>query len=152
MDSFKFVAEYIDNIILKLSEDCDAIFHKLREALNPLKYMNDENIFKHLYRASLAKRLIYSDYNGDLNLDVETFIVSRLEDLYGHDYTNILFRMIEGIRNAKTLDNEFQKEWSPKEKRFNFNFYVLPYWVYDFRDVFTFKLPRMVCCCNVICF
>lgn len=64
-----------------------------------LQYLDDKDVFHHLYISKLSKRLIYGTSGSH---DAEEVMISNLKVISGFEYSNRLQHMLQGISGLKS--------------------------------------------------
>jgi hypothetical protein len=88
----------------KLELNDAEIEEKLSYMILLFKFVDDKDIFQKHYTRSLAKRLVFSSSVSD---ELEQFMISRLKETCGAEYTNKLQRMMTDIQVSSTMNQQF---------------------------------------------
>ncbi|CAE7091260.1 unnamed protein product [Rhizoctonia solani] len=103
----ELLARYADTLLRKnnkLSEQ-DAIETQLNK-MALFNHIEDKDIFQTLYTVKLSRRLIYSLSGSNEN---EAYMISKLKETCGFEYTNKIQRMFTDIELSRDLTTQFRE-------------------------------------------
>lgn len=92
------------------------------------KYLTDKDVFQKFYSKHLAGRLVQQTSASD---DAELYMITKLKEACGYEYTSALQRMFQDVNVSKELNNSFAEyvaeQGGPKSKaeRIDFSAMVL---------------------------
>jgi cullin 1 len=69
------------------------------------KFIEDKDVFQKFYTKHLAKRLVNATSASE---DSEAFMISKLKEACGFEYTSKLQRMFTDMTISKDLNNDFR--------------------------------------------
>jgi hypothetical protein len=110
------------------------------------KFVDDKDVFQKHYTRSMAKRLVFSSSVSD---EIEQFMIARLKETCGAEYTNKLQRMMTDIQVSSTINQQFA-EFNVSELRLSlgldFQILVLTSgsWPFPSTSSAAFNIPAVV--------
>lgn len=102
----ELLAHYCDSLLRKSSKvvmDIE-IEEKLLYSITIFKYLDDKDYFQRFYQKILARRLINQQ---SISMETEEFMVAKLKEICGYEFTGKLLRMFQDIKVSNDLSNEF---------------------------------------------
>ncbi|KEP45453.1 putative SCF complex protein cullin 1, partial [Rhizoctonia solani 123E] len=104
----ELLAMYADALLRKNSKLCeeDVLEDQLNKVMTLFKYIEDKDVFQTFYTIKLSRRLIYDLSGSNEN---EAFMISKLKETCGFEYTDKLQRMFIDIQLSKDLTNQFRE-------------------------------------------
>ncbi|CAF1268122.1 unnamed protein product, partial [Adineta ricciae] len=102
----ELLAHYCDSILRKSSKaTCESeVEEKLLDAIRIFNYLDDKDYFQRFYQKMLARRLINQQ---STSIDAEEFMVTRLKEMCGYEFTNKLARMFQDVKVSEDLCMKF---------------------------------------------
>ncbi|CAF3459379.1 unnamed protein product [Rotaria sp. Silwood1] len=89
---------------MKYAASDSEIEEKLLSSITIFKYLDDKDYFQRFYQKMLARRLINQQ---SISIDAEEFMVTKLKQICGYEFTGKLARMFQDIKVSDDLNNEF---------------------------------------------
>ncbi|KAH8817845.1 ubiquitin-protein ligase [Flagelloscypha sp. PMI_526] len=120
----ELIAKYVDGLLRrnnKKAEDGD-VEAALSRAILLFKYLKDKDIFQAFYTTGLAKRLIHGLTASD---EAEAFMISKLKEVCGFEYTNKLQRMLSDVSLSKDFTDSFRERMERNHGSINISFSVM---------------------------
>ncbi|CAE6458207.1 unnamed protein product [Rhizoctonia solani] len=104
----EFLAKYADALLRKHSKLCeeDVLEDQLTKVMTLFKYIEDKDVFLTFYTIKLSRRLIYDLSGSNEN---EAYMISKLKETCGFEYTDRLQRMFVDIELSKDLTDQFRE-------------------------------------------
>ena len=101
-------AKYCDSILGKSSEVKEEtnIEQMLDRFFLLFKYIDDKDVFQKFYSKLLSRRLINGISVGE---DIEFYVISKLREICGYEYTSKLQRMFTDINVSRELNQSFSR-------------------------------------------
>ncbi|CAF5191426.1 unnamed protein product, partial [Rotaria magnacalcarata] len=132
----ELVAHYCDNLLRKSSKISteSEIEEKLVNAIIIFNYLEDKDYFQRCYQKMLARRLIYQH---SASIDAEEFMLTKLKESCGYEFTAKLARMFQDMKISDDLNVKFleylksesklcvQNQTMPNLVGLDFNIHVL---------------------------
>ncbi|CAF1220958.1 unnamed protein product [Rotaria sordida] len=102
----ELLAHYCDSLLRKSSKAASdsEIEEKLLSSITIFKYLDDKDYFQRFYQKMLARRLINQQ---SISIDAEEFMVTKLKQICGYEFTGKLARMFQDIKVSDDLNIEF---------------------------------------------
>ncbi|CAF2516331.1 unnamed protein product [Rotaria sp. Silwood2] len=102
----ELLAHYCDSLLRKSSKAASdsEIEEKLLSSITIFKYLDDKDYFQRFYQKMLARRLINQQ---SISIDAEEFMVTKLKQICGYEFTGKLARMFQDIKVSDDLNVEF---------------------------------------------
>ncbi|CAM4870034.1 unnamed protein product [Rotaria socialis] len=102
----ELLAHYCDSLLRKSSKAAtdSEIEEKLLSSITIFKYLDDKDYFQRFYQKMLARRLINQQ---SISIDAEEFMVTKLKQICGYEFTGKLARMFQDIKVSDDLNTEF---------------------------------------------
>ncbi|CAF1129217.1 unnamed protein product, partial [Didymodactylos carnosus] len=102
----ELLARYCDNLLRKSSKSAteQEIEDKLLASITIFQYLDDKDYFQRFYQKMLARRLIN---NQSTSIDAEEFMVTKLKQTCGYEFTGKLARMFQDIKVSDDLNSKF---------------------------------------------
>ncbi|CAM4808242.1 unnamed protein product [Rotaria magnacalcarata] len=102
----ELLAHYCDSLLRKSSKAAtdSEIEEKLLNSITIFKYLDDKDYFQRFYQKMLARRLINQQ---SISIDTEEFMVTKLKQICGYEFTGKLARMFQDIKVSDDLNTEF---------------------------------------------
>ncbi|KDN34960.1 hypothetical protein RSAG8_12011, partial [Rhizoctonia solani AG-8 WAC10335] len=104
----ELLAKYTDALLRKNNKLCeeDALEDQLNKVMSLFKYIEDKDVFQTFYTIKLSRRLLYGLSRSD---EHEAYMISKLKEGCGFEYTDKLQRMFTDIQLSKDLTNQFRE-------------------------------------------
>merc|ERR1712038_1353741 len=141
----ELLAKYCDHLLKKSAKNPEEA--ELEDTLNQVmvvfKYIEDKDVFQKFYSKMLAKRLVQHMSASD---DAEAFMISKLKQACGFEYTSKLQRMFQDIGVSKDLNEQFRRHLNETLKSnepldIDFQIQVLSSGSWPFQQSCVFSLP-----------
>ncbi|CAF1013827.1 unnamed protein product [Rotaria sordida] len=102
----ELLAHYCDNLLRKSSKTLteNEIEEKLLHGITIFNYLEDKDYFQRFYQKMLARRLINQQ---STSMDAEEFIVTKLKEMCGYEFTAKLARMFQDMKVSNDLYIKF---------------------------------------------
>ncbi|CAF1020048.1 unnamed protein product [Rotaria sordida] len=102
----ELLAHYCDNLLRKSSKTLteNEIEEKLLHEITIFNYLEDKDYFQRFYQKMLARRLINQQ---STSMDAEEFIVTKLKEICGYEFTAKLARMFQDMKVSNDLYIKF---------------------------------------------
>ncbi|CAF0948041.1 unnamed protein product [Adineta ricciae] len=102
----ELLAHYCDSLLRKSSKTAtdSEIEEKLLSSITIFKYLDDKDYFQRFYQKMLARRLINQQ---SISIDAEEFMVTKLKQICGYEFTGKLARMFQDIKVSEDLNVKF---------------------------------------------
>ncbi|CAF1225294.1 unnamed protein product [Rotaria sordida] len=102
----ELLAHYCDNLLRKSSKTLteNEIEEKLLHGITIFNYLEDKDYFQRFYQKMLARRLINQQ---STSMDAEEFIVTKLKEICGYEFTAKLARMFQDMKVSNDLYIKF---------------------------------------------
>ncbi|CAF3582944.1 unnamed protein product [Adineta steineri] len=102
----ELLAHYCDSLLRKSSKAAtdSEIEEKLLSSITIFKYLDDKDYFQRFYQKMLARRLINQQ---SISIDAEEFMVTKLKQICGYEFTGKLARMFQDIKVSDDLNIKF---------------------------------------------
>ncbi|CUA71111.1 Cullin-1 [Rhizoctonia solani] len=100
-------SNYADALLRKnkLCEE-EILEDQLNKVITLFKYIEDKDVFQAIYRVKLSRRLIYSLSDSSKN---EAYMILKLKETCGFEYTDKLQRMFIDTQLSKDLTTQFNE-------------------------------------------
>ncbi|CAM2725921.1 unnamed protein product [Rotaria socialis] len=111
----ELIAHYCDNLLRKSSKISteSEIEEKLLNAIIIFNYLEDKDYFQRCYQKMLARRLINQH---SASIDAEEFMLTKLKESCGYEFTAKLARMFQDIKISDDLNVKFLDYLKSKSK------------------------------------
>ncbi|UJR20964.1 hypothetical protein I4U23_024070 [Adineta vaga] len=102
----ELLAHYCDSLLRKSSKTSSdsELEEKLLNAITIFNYLDDKDYFQRFYQKMLARRLISQQSSS---MDGEEFMVTKLKEMCGYEFTAKLARMFQDIKVSEDLYTKF---------------------------------------------
>ncbi|CAF3406902.1 unnamed protein product [Rotaria sp. Silwood1] len=102
----ELLAHYCDNLLRKSSKTSTEteIEEKLLHGVTIFNYLEDKDYFQRFYQKMLARRLINQQ---STSIDAEEFMVTKLKEICGYEFTAKLARMFQDVKISDDLYTKF---------------------------------------------
>merc|ERR1719186_1089235 len=141
----ELLAKYISLLLQKSSKNPEEA--ELEDTLNQVmvvfKYIEDKDVFQKFYSKMLAKRLVGGQSASD---DAEAYMISKLKQACGFEYTSKLQRMFQDVSLSRGLVKKFKEHVAKSEAPLfvDFSIMVLSSGSWPFVQGYTFSLPPVL--------
>lgn len=104
----ELLARFVDGLLKKShrGDDEGSLTDALDRALTVFKYLEDRDYFQKFYAKFLSRRLVSM---ASVSADAEEYMITRLKELCGFEYTSKLQRMFTEAGLSKELNERFQE-------------------------------------------
>jgi len=141
----ELLAKYCDTLLKKSAKNPEEA--ELEETLNQImtvfKYIEEKDVFQKFYSKMLAKRLVGGQSASD---DAEAYMISKLKQACGFEYTSKLQRMFQDVSLSRGLVKKFKEHVAKSEAPLfvDFSIMVLSSGSWPFVQGYTFSLPPVL--------
>lgn len=135
------LARYCDSLLKKSAKNPEEaeLEDTLNQVLIVFKYVEDKDVFQKFYSKMLAKRLVHHTSASD---DAEAYMITKLKQTCGFEYTSKLQRMFQDIGVSKDINERFKGSLTDGEPLdLDFSIQVLSSGSWPFQQSITFSLP-----------
>ncbi|KAH8793122.1 Cullin [Flagelloscypha sp. PMI_526] len=122
--SAELIAKYVDGLLRrnnKMAED-DDVEGALNRVMVLFNYLEDKDIFQQRYTTELSERLIRGLSASN---EAEAFMIPKLKEVYGFEYTNKLQYMFHDMSASKSLTDSFTERMEQNHGNMDINFSVM---------------------------
>ncbi|KAH8793125.1 Cullin [Flagelloscypha sp. PMI_526] len=122
--SAELIAKYVDGLLRrnnKMAED-DGVEGALNRVMDLFTYLEDKDIFQQCYTTKLSERLIHGLSASD---KAEAFMISKLKEACGFEYTSKLQRMLNDVSISTALTDSFKERTEQDHGNMDINFSVM---------------------------
>lgn len=136
----ELLARYCDSLLKKSAKNPeeDELEETLNQVLIVFKYIEDKDVFQKFYIKMLAIRLVHHTSASD---DAEAYMISKLNQTCGFEYTSKLERMFKDIGVSKDINERFKASLTDDPLDLDFSIQVLTSGSWPFLQSVAFSLP-----------
>ncbi|XP_039267464.2 cullin-1-like [Styela clava] len=136
----ELLARYCDSLLKKSAKNPEesVLEETLNQILIVFKYVEDKDVFQKFYSKMLAKRLVHHSSASD---DAEAYMISKLKQTCGFEYTSKLERMFQDIGVSKDINDKFKSSFLDDPLDLDFSIQVLISGSWPFQQSVAFTLP-----------